>query len=331
MSIKYSVIIPAYNAEKTIQRCMDSLVCIIRDDVELLIINDGSHDRTEEICLKYAEKYSNVRYFYKENGGVSSARNVGLDHAEGKYILFVDSDDFVQEGYFEAADKVLIKNWDFVLFGRYVYDGNSVPRYFAEKESRVAEDPEKSAEILSSVLERQILNAPSSKIFKRKIIEEHGIRFDERLPIGEDKVFVVQYIMYVLTVAVINQAYYVLSIENQESLSRKKRENLAEYILLEHELLFRVVEDSDLKKTSKNKYLAALNYSYYRSAYTVIAELQKMKWTKKQRLKATKDICKKYNSRIKCKLNNFKCIVLAMPIKLYMCRIVDFMLRKKMG
>ena len=58
MSIKYSVIIPAYNAEKTIQRCMDSLVCIIRDDVELLIINDGSHDRTEEICLKYAEKYA---------------------------------------------------------------------------------------------------------------------------------------------------------------------------------------------------------------------------------------------------------------------------------
>ena len=66
MGIRYSVIIPAYNAEKTIRRCLDSLVSIIRDDVELLVINDGSGDRTGEICQEYAERYSNVRYFCKE-------------------------------------------------------------------------------------------------------------------------------------------------------------------------------------------------------------------------------------------------------------------------
>ena len=121
MSIRYSVIIPAYNAEKTIRRCLDSLVSIIRDDVELLVINDGSGDRTGEICQEYAERYSNVRYFCKENGGVSSARNMGLDEAAGEYILFVDSDDFVTEEYFEISDNVTRIQPDFVLLS-HVYN-----------------------------------------------------------------------------------------------------------------------------------------------------------------------------------------------------------------
>ena len=239
MSIRYSVIIPAYNAEKTIRRCLDSLVSIIRDDVELLVINDGSGDRTGEICQEYAEKYSNVRYFCKENGGVSSARNMGLDEAEGEYILFVDSDDFVTEEYFEISDNVTRIQPDFVLLGRYIYNGKHLIPHTTGMKDQITETSESTAELLSRALEKQLLNAPSSKIFKRNIIEKNTIRFDERLPIGEDKVFVVQYIMHASTAVTADQPVYALSVENEESLSRKKRENLSEYILLEHELLFR--------------------------------------------------------------------------------------------
>ena len=331
MGIRYSVIIPAYNAEKTIRRCLDSLVSIIRDDVELLVINDGSGDRTGEICQEYVERYSNVRYFYKENGGVSSARNMGLDEATGEYILFVDSDDFVTEEYFGISDNVTRTQPDFVLFGRYIYNGKRLIPHTTGMRDQITETSEATAELLSRALEKQLLNAPSSKIFKRNIIEKNAIRFDERLPIGEDKVFVVQYIMHASTALTADQPVYALSVENGESLSRKKRKNLSEYILLEHELLFQAVREADMEGTCKGKYREALTYSYYRSAYTVIAELQKMDLSPKQRIQEIKKICMKYNRRIRCRLSTLKIIVLALPVRLCMCRIIDYMLKKKTG
>ena len=102
--MKYSVIIPAYQAENTIARCLDSLLAGIRNDAEILIVNDGSNDRTEEICLDYASRYPRIRYFLQEHRGVSAARNLALDHACGEYIMFVDSDDYVFGEYFPVID-----------------------------------------------------------------------------------------------------------------------------------------------------------------------------------------------------------------------------------
>ncbi len=328
MDIKYSVIIPAYNAEKTLERCLNSLIVNRRDDVELILINDGSTDQTEKICLCFAEQNKNVHYFWKENGGVSSARNLGLDYAKGKYILFVDSDDFVKKEYFDVLDKALQSNVDFLLFGRIIYDGidfiqQSVKTCFANSDDIVSN-------ILSLALKRQLLNSPSNKVFKRQLIEKNKIRFNERLPIGEDKVFVVQYIMYVKTVEFIDYPIYVISVENEDSLSRKKRDNLSDYILLEHLLLFRMVYESDLSDLNKRKYLKALNYSYYRSAYTVIAELYKFDCSKKSRLKYTKVICNRYNKLVKCKYRDFKCMLIAFPIRWQLCRIIDYVLCKKL-
>lgn len=330
MDIKYSVIIPAYNAEKTIKRCVDSLLQISRDDIELILINDGSTDHTEKICMNYAENNKHIRFFSKSNGGVSSARNVGLENAKGKYITFVDSDDFVKNEYFDEMDKVLLNGADFVLLGRLVFDGQHYIQQSTGIQEQESLTSKRTAELLSKALQKQQLNAPSSKIFKRQIIEKNGIRFDERLPIGEDKVFVVQYIVHTVTASIINHPIYILSIENQDSLSRKKRTNLCDYILLEHKLLFRAVNNSDLEKPDKRRYLKAIIYSYYRSAYTVIGELHKMGYSKTRRLKYTKIICQNYNHFIKCKIGDLKCILLSLPIRLYLCRTIDFMLNKKM-
>lgn len=330
MDIKYSVIIPAYNAENTIERCVDSLLQTSRDDVELILINDGSTDHTERICINYAENNKNIRFFSKNNGGVSSARNAGLENAKGKYITFVDSDDFVKKEYFDVMDKVLLSGADFVLLGRFVYDGQHYVRHSTGIEDQEILTKKKTAELLSKALQSQQLNAPSSKIFKRQIIEKHRIRFDERLPIGEDKVFVVQYIMHAATASIVNHPIYILSTENQDSLSRKKRDNLCDHILLEHKLLFRAVNNSDLGEQARRSYLNAIIYSYYRSAYTVIAELHKLGYSKKRRIKDTKIICQDYNHSIKCKLGNLKCILVSLPIRLYFCRTIDFMLNKKM-
>ena len=116
--MKYSVIIPVYKAQKTIRRCIDSLIDQSHEDVELIIINDGSPDDSGIICQEYAEKYPCIRYYETENRGVSSARNLGLTKAKGEYILFVDSDDYVSKNYLERINSDLEKNHpDILLFG----------------------------------------------------------------------------------------------------------------------------------------------------------------------------------------------------------------------
>ncbi|MCD7819712.1 MAG: glycosyltransferase [Lachnospiraceae bacterium] len=111
--IKYSVIVPIYNAEKTLNQCLESFAVQLRDDIEILLVNDGSMDKSEGICKSYCEQYPNFRYFYKENGGVSAARNLGLDYAKGEYILFADSDDYVSDKLFETLDEKMREKPDF--------------------------------------------------------------------------------------------------------------------------------------------------------------------------------------------------------------------------
>lgn len=105
---KVSVIVPAYNVEKYISKCLDSLVNQTYENIEIILINDGSIDNTGLICEKYSKTDDRIKYINKKNGGVSSARNVGLDKATGEYILFVDSDDWIEEKTIE----VLINNID---------------------------------------------------------------------------------------------------------------------------------------------------------------------------------------------------------------------------
>ena len=94
MTPKISVIIPVYNTEKYLHRCIDSVLAQTYQDFELLLIDDGSKDSSGAICDEYAAKDTRVRVFHKENGGVSDTRNYGLDLAQGKYLMFLDSDDF---------------------------------------------------------------------------------------------------------------------------------------------------------------------------------------------------------------------------------------------
>ena len=91
---KISIIVPVYNAEQWLERCIESIVAQTYADWELLLVDDGSNDRSGDICDRYAASDPRIQAFHKPNGGVSSARNLGLDHAQGEWITFVDSDDY---------------------------------------------------------------------------------------------------------------------------------------------------------------------------------------------------------------------------------------------
>lgn len=98
-----TVIVPVYNVEQYLRQCLDSILNQTYQEIEVLLINDGSTDASDEICREYAERDNRIRYFVKENGGLSDARNYALDRAEGEYVTFVDSDDFLME---QALEKL---------------------------------------------------------------------------------------------------------------------------------------------------------------------------------------------------------------------------------
>ena len=126
-SIKVSVIVPIFQVEDYLERCLESLCAQTLDNIEFLLVVDGSTDKSESICNEYTRKDSRFRVFYKENGGLSSARNFGIERASGEYIMFVDSDDWVRPDFCRTAYNCAVKNnSDLVMFCnqvvRSVYD-----------------------------------------------------------------------------------------------------------------------------------------------------------------------------------------------------------------
>lgn len=114
---KISVIVPVYNAEKYIARCLDSILMQANDNIELVIVNDGSKDRTEEIIKTYLGKYkSSIKYIKKENDGVANTRNIGLEKATGDYIIFVDADDYIDKNLFKNLEKYMDQNIDIIKY-----------------------------------------------------------------------------------------------------------------------------------------------------------------------------------------------------------------------
>ena len=107
--VKVSVIVPVYNVEKYIRKCLDSLVNQTLENIEIIIVDDGSTDTSKDIIKEYMDKYKNIKYYQKENGGLGDARNYGLQYATGKYIAFLDSDDYIRvrtyQLMYEKAEK----------------------------------------------------------------------------------------------------------------------------------------------------------------------------------------------------------------------------------
>lgn len=196
-----SVIVPVYNVEKYLDLCIQSILAQTYADFELLLVDDGSTDSSAEICDKYAEEDSRVRVFHKENGGVSSARNMGLDNIRGEWVVFVDSDDWVENNYLS----LLIDNSEtsFVL-SSYIYDRPNKKTY----EQLIDTSFSISANNLTDLLMKGAYMTPICKLYRRDIIQNNVIRFDTRISSGEDTLFVWQYLLYVDNVTTLSDATY---------------------------------------------------------------------------------------------------------------------------
>lgn len=216
-----SVIVPVYNSEKYLHRCIDSILSQTHTDFELLLINDGSTDNSGIICDEYAAKDSRIRVFHKSNGGVSSARNLGLDHAKGKYISFVDSDDETYPNYLSVLFQNINK-CDLSYIGILKYDvalqKTGEWTHFEEQIIRIDQTDEELI-VKNNLLE---VGYPYGKLFHQKIIETYNIRFDERISYQEDLIFTLQYISKCKTVYVSKEYGYIWYVQpNSNSLSHR--------------------------------------------------------------------------------------------------------------
>ena len=324
--LKFSIVIPIYNAEATLRRCLDSLVGQQFSDYELLLINDGSTDDSDAICRKYANTYSCVRYFAKENGGVSSARNLGLEQAKGEYILFVDSDDYVADNYF-AAISAAVKDTspDLLLFG-YCNLGDksaewSTGEFYESTETGVAKQ-------VSSTLRRCLFSSLCNKVFKHDIIDEHRLGFKNDIYIGEDQTYVFEYTMNIKTMASINDILYIIDTGNDTSLSRKARPYLTEQLMEVNRRMYSAYRFKEHSPQAARCYETALSWMVYRSVYSSSKELLKFNYSSKQRRQKIRDICGLYNAE-NIKPIGWKCRLIALPVQMKLSWVIDWLINYK--
>ena len=208
---RISIIVPVYNVDKYLSQCLDSILAQTYSDFEVLLVDDGSTDGSGTICDNFALKDSRLKVFHKANGGVSSARNLGLDNARGEWVVFVDSDDWLSEIYCETLIKSCI-NADITFFSEVWHYLDGCKIVYSSGEIYTKDSIEKKEDLILHLLQNKTkhnyFGYTWNKIFKRKIIEANKIRFVEGLSTSEDEVFTLHFSLYANSMKVIYAPIY---------------------------------------------------------------------------------------------------------------------------
>jgi glycosyltransferase involved in cell wall biosynthesis len=225
---KISIIIPAYNVENYIDKCIESIINQTYENIEIIIINDGSTDDTRKICEEFKKKDNRIIVINKENSGVSIARNIGLKAITGKYIAFVDSDDWIEKDYCETMYYSMIENnVDLVMCGR-VNEIKATKRF--NSGCGLPDGYYKVDEIISEVICPQrykIAITPHSKLFKASIIIDN-LYFQEDLKYDEDYIFNINYLYKASSVMSIGSKFLYHYRTNPTSITNTYRKDMWE-------------------------------------------------------------------------------------------------------
>ena len=197
MQYALSIIVPVYNTEPYLARCVDSILSQSFSDFELLLIDDGSTDGSGNICDAYAETNSRVRVFHKENGGVSSARNLGINNAQGEWLYFVDSDDELLPNGLKTLVELISDDVDVVMGGFESVDelGNVTREMTKSVNLRL-----NRKESVITLYRGQglhgyfFLGYTWQRLFRKSLVDRYHLRFDTSIAIKEDSLFIMQYL-----------------------------------------------------------------------------------------------------------------------------------------
>lgn len=211
---KISVIVPVYNVEQYLPRCIDSILVQTFTDFELLLIDDGSTDSSGDICDEYAKKDNRIRVFHKKNGGVSSARNVGLDNAKGEWLAFIDSDDTVDTEYLSLNES---EDADIIEKGFTVCDefGNVI------RHSHVTDKCISSQEEFFRIYVNNWIGPLWNKLIRRSIVKNS--HFNTDVQIGEDLLFFLSFIANIRKYKYSQIGTYCYFLRNSSAMGRLEK------------------------------------------------------------------------------------------------------------
>ncbi len=202
-----SVIVPVYNTKEHLSRCIDSVLSQSFSDFELLLVDDGSTDESGAVCDAYSAKDSRVRVLHKKNGGVSSARNVGMENANGQWLTFIDSDDWIREDFFQVSFDSDVD----LLYQNRIFSDGQPDGFFPEQEVR-------GRDFLAFLVKNANTNLFKMSVcffFRNSIVKDHGLKFVEGVRLGEDRLFVMDYYRFCRSIQVQTNSRYVYNVADQ--------------------------------------------------------------------------------------------------------------------
>ena len=217
-----SIILPVYNAKKHIRKCIDSIVNQSYKEIELLLIDDGSTDGSEKMCDDYKKADNRIKVFHQKNAGVSAARNKGLDYSTGAYIMFIDSDDYLEAGALDQIVNIIVKDRpDIIKYNYYKqYDGFKIKYQFKCKTNCLISKHNYSKYVYNLFFNSYDFNNVWNAVINRNIIKK--IKFDEKLKFAEDKKFMSQAIINSNSLFVSNCYLYNYVINTEGAIRKHK-------------------------------------------------------------------------------------------------------------
>ena len=269
--MKISIIIPIFNAENTIKRCLDSIVNQSYHNLEIILVNDGSTDNSQKICDLYKEKDIRIKVINQKNQGVSVARNNGIKIATGEYIQFVDSDDEIKSNMcFDFYSILKDKKPDCIICGmerhfntysKEIVNSITMPNRFVEKQEY--------DNYFLQLYKNNYFNAPVNKLYRLDLIKKYEILFNKDINLGEDLLFNLEYFRHTDKYYILSDENYIIYEETNNSLTRSYNEKKIEYLGVLH-----LAVDNFCKNFVNYKECEEFNLLYYmRSVYICLEQI----------------------------------------------------------
>ena len=262
--MKVSIIIPVYNTEKYLIDCLESLVNQTLDSKEIIIVDDGSTDDSYKISRKYADNYTCVKVFKKENGGQSSARNLGLSKASGEYIMFVDSDDFIELDTLESMTLLADKYQADIVRGKYIYcnESGEVEKYDKAKDLNYYNTPLKGKEYLVEAIKSNSYDiVPVVNCIRKSYLDQTNLQFIEGV-FYEDQ----EYTLKLLTlgnptVVQTNKYFYYYRINRESTTNTHSLKKAKDILNVIEEMIIYINKSNFPKEVEKYAYMT-VSYAF---------------------------------------------------------------------
>lgn len=208
---KVSIIVPVYNVENYLKDCLDSLIGQSFYNLEILLIDDGSSDDSGLICDAYANKDDRIKVFHVENGGVSRARNIGIDNANGRYITFIDADDWLFPDTVKNLYEALLKDKsEYAASGVAIYENGVVKdrQFILYAIPGIRQATDKRIALINHLTKSHLISSVSAKMFLKEKIESIGLKFNENIRKNEDILFNLEYLVNINNISICDTLGY---------------------------------------------------------------------------------------------------------------------------